>query len=61
MCLYHEGSMIGVQCQLMISRGRLRASKDALQFFLQLTVLCENQHFSQILHFVLILAVISRG
>ena len=27
MCLHHEGSMIGVQCQLMICRGHIRASE----------------------------------
>ena len=37
-----EGSMIGVQCQLMICRGHIRASKGALQIFLCLMVLCEN-------------------
>ena len=31
MCLHHEGSMIGVQCQMMIFRGHIRASKGALQ------------------------------
>ena len=39
---YHEGSMIRVHCQLMICRGHIRASKDALQIFLWLIVLCEN-------------------
>ena len=29
-----KGSMIGVQCQLMICRGHIRASKGALQIFL---------------------------
>ena len=33
MCLHHEGSMIGFQCQLMICRGHIRASKEAFQFF----------------------------
>ena len=27
MCLKHEESMIGIQCQLMICRGHIRASK----------------------------------
>ena len=58
MRLHHEGSMIGVQCQLMICRGHIRASKGALQVFLWLTVVSENLHFSQILHFVFILASI---
>ena len=35
----HEGSMIGVQCQLMICRGHIRASKGTFQIFLWLTVL----------------------
>ena len=39
MCLHHEGSMIGVQCQLMISRGHIRASKGTFQIILWLTVL----------------------
>ena len=39
MPLYYEGSMIEVQCQLMICRGYIRASKGTLKFFLQLTVL----------------------
>ena len=42
MHLDHEGSMIRVQCQLMICRGHIRTSKDALKFFLWLTVVCEN-------------------
>ena len=42
MRLHHEGSMIGVQCQLMICRGHFRASKGALKIFLWLTVVCEN-------------------
>ena len=29
MHLHHERSMIGVQCQLMICRGHIRASKGA--------------------------------
>ena len=32
-----EGSMIGVQCQLMICRGHTRASKGALQIFSMIT------------------------
>ena len=39
MRLDHEGSMIGVQCQLMICRGHIRASKGTLHIFLWLTVL----------------------
>ena len=33
MHLHHERSMIGVQYQLMVCRGHIRASKDAFQFF----------------------------
>ena len=32
-------------CQLMICREHIRASKDALQIFLWLMVLCNNWHF----------------
>ena len=39
MHLHHEGSMIGVQCQLMICRGHIRASKSTFQIFLWLMVL----------------------
>ena len=53
--------MIRVHYQLMICRGHIRASKDALQIFLWLTVLYENWHFSQMLHFVFILAAILKG
>ena len=38
MHLDHEGSMIGVQCQLMICRGHIRASKGTFQIFLWLMV-----------------------
>ena len=31
--LHHEQSMIGVQRQLMICRGHIRASKGVFQFF----------------------------
>ena len=41
MRLDHEGSMIGVQCELMIGRGHIRASKGTFQIFLWLTVLSE--------------------
>ena len=34
MRLDHEGLMIGVQCQLMICRGHIRASKGTFQIFL---------------------------
>ena len=46
---------------LMICREHIRVSKGALQIFLRLMVLCENCHFNQILHFVFILAAISKG
>ena len=39
MCLHHEGSMIGVQCQLMSCRGHIRAFKGAFKIFLWLMVL----------------------
>ena len=61
MRLHHEGLMIRVQCQLMICRGHIRTSKGAFKIFLWLMVVCENGHFSQILHFVFILAAISMG
>ena len=32
-CLHHEGLMIGIQCQLMICRGHIRASKGTFQNF----------------------------
>ena len=42
MRLHHEGSMIRVQCQLMICRGHIRPSKGVFKIFLWLTVVCEN-------------------
>ena len=39
MRLHYEESMIGVQCQLMICRGHIRASKGTFQIFLWVTVL----------------------
>ena len=33
MHLHHEGSMIGVQCQLMICRGHIGTSKATLKNF----------------------------
>ena len=42
MRLHHEGSMIRVQCQLMIYRGHIRASKGAFKTFLWLMVVCKN-------------------
>ena len=61
MRLHHEGSMIRVHCQLMICRGHIRVSMGTLKIFLWLTVVCENLHFSQILHFFFISAAISIG
>ena len=42
MRLHHEGSMIGVHCQLMICREHIRACKGAIPIFLRLTVVYEN-------------------
>ena len=42
MHLHHKGLIIGVDCQLMICRGHIRACKGALKIFLPLTVVCEN-------------------
>ena len=39
MHLDHEGLMIGVQCQLMICRGHISASKGTFQIILWFTVL----------------------
>ena len=54
MCLDHEGSMIGVQCQLMIGRGHIRASKGTFQIFLWLMVLCQIDILVQFCTFVFI-------
>ena len=35
MRLHHEGSMIGVQCQLMICRGHIRASNGSIPNFFE--------------------------
>ena len=32
-CLHHEWLMIGVQCQLIICRGHIRACKGVFQIF----------------------------
>ena len=42
MRLHHEGSMIRVQCQMIICRGHIRPSKGAFKIFLWLTAVCEN-------------------
>ena len=54
MHLDHEGSMIGVQCQLMICRGHIRASKDTFQIFLWLTVLWQIDILVQFCTFIFI-------
>ena len=41
MHLHYEGSMIGAQCQLMICRRHIRASKGTFEIFLWLTVLLQ--------------------
>ena len=52
MHLHHEGLMIGVQCQLMICRGHIRASKDGcISNFFMVDSCVANWHLSQILHF----------
>ena len=53
MHLDHEGSMIGLQCQLMICRGHIRASKGTFQIFFVADSSMANWHFSSILHFCL--------
>ena len=42
MHLDHEGLMIGVQCQLMICRGHIRASKGTFQIF------CGSQFYGKL-------------
>ena len=42
MRLDHEGSMIGVQCQLMIYRGHIRASKGTFQIF------CDSRFYGKL-------------
>ena len=39
MHLDHEGSMIGLQCQLIICKGHIRATKGTFQIYLWLMVL----------------------
>ena len=51
MHLDHEGLMIGVQCQLMICRGHIRASKGTFQIFFVVDGSMANLHFCSILHF----------
>ena len=54
MRLHHEGSMTGVQCQLTIHRGHIRAFKGTFQFFLWLTVLWQIDILVQFCTFVFI-------
>ena len=54
MHLHHEGSMIGIQCQLMIYRGHIRASKGIFQIFLWLKVLSQIDILVQFCTFVFI-------
>ena len=61
MHLHHEGLMIGVQYQLMICRGHIRASRGALQFFLWLMVLWQIDILVKFCTFVFILTAISKG
>ena len=58
MHLHHEGSMIGVQCQLMIGRGHIRASKGTFEIFLWLTVLWQIDILVQCCTLVFILSQI---
>ena len=51
MRLHHEGSMIGVQCHLMICRGHIRASKGTFQISLWLTVLWQIDILVQKMYF----------
>ena len=54
MHLRHEGSMIGVHCQLVICRGHIRLLKNIFCKFLQLTLLWKNWPESQIYQFFMI-------
>ena len=40
--MFMAGSMIGVQCQLVICRGHIRLPKNIFCSFLQLTLLWKN-------------------
>ena len=53
--------MIGVQCQLMICRGHIRASEGALQIFLWLTVVWQIDILVEFCTFVFIFAAIGKG
>ena len=61
MRLDNEGSMIGVQCQLMICRGHIRASKGTFQILLCLTVLWQIDILLQFCTLVFISSHISKG
>ena len=61
MHLYYEGLMIVVQCQLMICRGHITASKDTFQIFLGLTVLWQIDILVQFCTLVFISSQILKG
>ena len=61
MHLHHEGSMIGVQCQLMICRGHIRASKGTLQIFLWLMDLWQIDILVKFCTLLFISSRISKG
>ena len=61
MCLNHEGLMIGVQYQLMICRGHIRASKGLFQILLRLTVLWQIDILFKFCTLVFISSQISKG
>ena len=54
MRLQHEGSMIGVHCQLVICRGHIRLLKNIFCTFLRLTLLWKNWPETQISQFLMI-------
>ena len=41
MRLHHEGSVIRVQCQLMICRGHIRASMGTLKILCEIDILAK--------------------
>ena len=61
-CVYTmKGRWYRFNVNWWIVEDTFRASRGAFKIFLWLTVVCENWHFSQILHFVFISAAISMG
>ena len=54
MCLHHEESMIGIQCQLIICRGHIRECKGTFQIFVWLTVIWQIDILVQFCTFVFI-------